>query len=351
MGGVLQTPSGLWYVQYRIPGRKGPVKEYFGKGPGSEQAAKVRSAEIRLMKAKGVDLKDKSRMHLDQLAQLYLSDARTRGKAQRWRTELANLLNRSILPFLNHRPVDHLRYDDVLALTEKWQSKSLATTNRYLGYLRAIFRFGIEHGFTTNNPLARWKKRKEPRRGVHLTVVDLRRLLQCAEPHLAWTIEVEWELGTRPGVSELFGLRWADVDFEASTVHVRGTKTVGADRLIPITSAFRARLLTMQRQAQSDFIIEYKGRPIKQLRRSLGTALKRAGITYPVRMYDIRHLFATVMLSGGADLAAVSALLGHSDITTTQKHYYHLLHGEKERAVAIRPSLFQVLAESATEAQ
>lgn len=344
MSGLLKTSSGNWYVQYRVPGRNSPVKEYFGKGPEGQQAAKVRAAEIKLMKAKGVDLRDKSQMYLDHLAQLYLSDARTRGKSARWRKELANLLNQHMLPALCHRPVDQLGYEDVLRLAETWKTQSPATVNRYLGYLRAVFRFGVEQGFATKNPMAKWRKRKEQRRDVHLTVVDLRRFLENAEPHLAWAIEVEWELGTRPGVSELFALRWADVDFEASIVHVRGTKTASSDRLIPVTPSFRSRLLVMRQQAKSDFLIEYNGKPIKQLRRSVGTALKRAGISYGVRMYDIRHLFASVMLSGGADLAAVSALLGHSDITTTQRHYYHLLQGEKERAVAIRPTIHDVRA-------
>jgi site-specific recombinase XerD len=45
------------------------------------------------------------------------------------------------------------------------------------------------------------------------------------------------------------------------------------------------------------------------------------------------------MLSKGADLAAVSKLLGHSMISTTTSHYYHCLEGEKERAVSLLPEL------------
>lgn len=40
-----------------------------------------------------------------------------------------------------------------------------------------------------------------------------------------------------------------------------------------------------------------------------------------------------------ADLAAVSALLGHADIATTQKHYYRLMAGEKARAVGLLPQI------------
>lgn len=45
------------------------------------------------------------------------------------------------------------------------------------------------------------------------------------------------------------------------------------------------------------------------------------------------------MLTGGADLAAVSMLLGHSTIQMTANVYYNLQKGEKERAVSLLPSL------------
>jgi len=44
------------------------------------------------------------------------------------------------------------------------------------------------------------------------------------------------------------------------------------------------------------------------------------------------------MLADDADLAAVSALLGHQSIQTTQQAYHELLKGEKERAVGLLPA-------------
>ena len=64
-----------------------------------------------------------------------------------------------------------------------------------------------------------------------------------------------------------------------------------------------------------------------------------AGITYPCRMYDVRHLFAFIMLLGGADLAAVSKLPGCFNTQMTTNVYYELLKGEKERAVGLLPSI------------
>jgi len=339
---VHQKKNGTWFVQYRVPGEKIPRREYFGVESDGEQKARTRDAEIKLIKTQGKQplVVGKDRMHLDALAQIYITERKTRGASQRWLQEVTRLLNNYVLPALTYKPVDAITYPDVIGFMEaQWGKRTLATRQRYLGYLKALFRFGIEHGLTANNPLAKWRKTRERRRDLHLTVEDLGRLLACAMPHLAWAIEVEWELGTRPGPSELFALRWSDIDFVACHVHVRGTKTLGSNRIIPITPEFRDRLAVMRQKAQSDYVIEYQGRRIGRLQKALHRAAEKAGIKYKVRMYDIRHLFASSMLAGGADLAAVSRILGHSTITTTQQNYYHLLQGEMGRAIRTRPRL------------
>lgn len=342
---VHKTSSGIWSCQYRVPGRTSPVKEYFGPGSAGCKAAEIRDAEIKLQKAKGEKIvlsRDPGAVYLDRLAQLYLDDARTRGTSDRWRKEFSHILNVSILPALAHKPVDLLDYADIMRMVDGWPtSRSTNTINRYLGYLRAVFKFGIEQELIRKNPMAKWRKAREQKRRVLLTVDDLRRILEHSEPHLAWAIEIEWELGTRPGATELLALKWSDIDVESRTIHVPGTKTEGAARNMPITPAFLARLMEMQHHAQSDHLVEFRGRPIKKFRRAFQTACRRAGITYNVRMYDIRHLFASVKLAGGADLMAVSRLLGHTDVVTTQRAYYHLMRGEMEKAVQIGPEIRQ----------
>ncbi len=91
--------------------------------------------------------------------------------------------------------------------------------------------------------------------------------------------------------------------------------------------------------SQSGFIIEYNGKPVSRIVKSFRNACTRAGISYPTRMYDLRHLFATTLLRKGADLAAVSKMMGHSTVKLTADTYYHYMEGEKERAVRLLPEL------------
>ncbi len=338
---VKQTQDGRYFVQYRVPDKKSAVKEYFGRGPDGKRAAEIRDAEINLARKRHHRVTKPSGVYLDQLAQQYLKHIKSKGKSEKYGKELAQLLNGHLLPLLCHRPVEQLDYDDIMRVADHYADRSQATRNRYLGYLRAIFRFGVDQEITTHNPMKKWRKGKEPKRKVLLNVPDLMRIYENAAPHLQWALEVEWNLDTRPGESELLSLRWQDVDFDNSTVHVAGTKTDESDRIVYINAAFRSRLLEMREYAQTEYIVEYKGQPMKKFRRSFKTACHKAGITYDVRMYDVRHLFISVSLAGGADLKAVSETVGHASTKMTADVYYHSLAGEKQKAANALPSIRQ----------
>lgn len=335
--------NGTWYVQYRVPGRKSPVCEYFGVGDTGRVAALARDKEVKKDKAAGrfvAATRTAGKMYLDELAQAYLLERKLNGKSAAWLEEMENLFNDKILPELCSCPVDDLKYIDVMSMAAKaWSCVKLATRQRYLGYLKAAFNFGRKHDLTLRNPLDKWSKQAEPRIEFNLTVADLKKLYDCAAPHLAWAIKVEWHLGTRPGPSELFSIQWKHVDFEQGLIKIYGTKTDGSFRVVPVVPEFLSELAARQKIAQSSFVIEYKGKPLKKLKTAFAGAQRRAMLGYHVRMYDIRHLFATTMLNGGADQAAVSRLLGHSAVSTTYKWYYHLMPGEMQRATAIRPSI------------
>jgi integrase len=335
-----ELKDGRWVVIYRLPNVKNPITEYFGRGAAAKQAAEERDLEIQLAKKRGKMSPRKEAMYLDTLSQSYLKDAKMRGKSTRFLDEFKAMLNKKILPALCYKPVDEMTYQEVLEFASvTWGAFTLGTRQRNMGYLNAVFRYGLRHGMIEKNPMGAWARQKEPKYDVQLTVQDFQAIMDHAKPYLAWILEVEWELGARPGVTELFSVLWSDVDFEAGTVHVRGSKTEGANRVVPVTPAFLERLKEVRSTAKSEYLVEYRGGSLKRVKSGLRDTAKRAGIKYRVRMYDIRHLFASVMLAGGGDLAAVSKLLGHANISTTQSTYYHVLKGEKERATALRPEV------------
>src|SRR5208283_5130629 len=112
--------------------------------------------------------------------------------------------------------------------------------------------------------------------------------------HLRWALIVQWYTDTRPGVSELFNLKWSDFNFEKHVAIIKLPKTSkrGKDKkFVPLKPEFEAELLEMKAKSTSDYVITYKGQPVKCMKSAFRTAVKKAGINYPVCMYDLRHLF------------------------------------------------------------
>lgn len=332
------TSNGVWYVQYRVPGIASPKKDYFGKGELAQVAAEERVKELTSGRVFSVQLLSrKKRVYLDELGQCYLDVMKAKGKSTKWIKAVKFLLNEHFLPILCHAPIDNLSYMDIVKVVERFSDKSAATKNRYMDTLKAIFNLGVDIEVIDRNPMKKWTKFKERPREVLLTVNDLARIYNSASDHLKWIIEVEWELGTRPGCSELFSLKWSDVDFDNDIIRVRGTKTVTSNRLIPLTPNFKNRLLEMKIKSSSNYVIEFKGRSVVTCKTAFKAACRRAGIDYDVRLYDIRHLFASTILANGGDLKAVSKLLGHSNTKMTADIYYHELKGEKMSALERKP--------------
>ncbi len=334
---IHQKQNGTWYVQYRSEGKL--HREYTSVGEAGRLEAELRNAEVSYLKAQGIDPASSSKGSLKKLTDDYLLERKITGASERWLDEFKHLLDKYILPALGRIPLEKIKYQHIIEMMNaRWGGCKLSTRQRYMGYLKAVFSFGVEHEYCKNNPLGKWRKSKEPKLDLELTFHGLQKIIAHAAPHLAWAIKVEWQLGARPGPSELFKLKWSDIDYAGNRIKIKGTKTHSSHRTVPITEDFKTDLQMVQKKSKSAYIINYRGKPVKRMQKALKGACQRAKLPYHVTMYDIRHLFATTLLAKGSDLKAVSELLGHTSIATTQI-YIHLIEGEKRRAISTLPAL------------
>ena len=138
-------------------------------------------------------------------------------------------------------------------------------------------------------------------------------------------LEVLYATGMR--VSELVDLRMGNVDLDEGICSVFGKGS--KERLVPLGGPAQRALDRYLREVrgrldqgrgEGRIFLNQRGRPLT--RASIFDFVKkyaaRAGITGKVSPHTFRHSFATHLLEGGADLAAVQELLGHADISTTQ---------------------------------
>lgn len=211
------------------------------------------------------------------------------------------------------------------------------SVSRHLSAIRQFHRFLVREGHATEDPTAHLESPRPWRRlPTVLSSEEVDRLLAPREATSPQALrdqamlEVIYASGLR--VSELVGLRLADLDLTVGVVRVLGKGD--KERLVPVgdvaVASLRAYLThgrprLEKRRASPHLFIGRHGHGLT--RQMFWQLLKRyvgaAGIMKRVTPHTLRHSFATHLLERGADLRSVQMMLGHADIGTTQI-YTHL---------------------------
>ncbi len=130
------------------------------------------------------------------------------------------------------------------------------------------------------------------------------------------------DTGIRLG--ELVNLKWSDIDFRERTITIKQSKT-HEHKTIPMTERVFSVLVERHRTPSiTGYVFTVKGAKVvdASLQGAFKDAVRKAGITN-FRFHDLRHTFASRLMQSGVDIYTVAKLLGHKNITTTQR-YAHL---------------------------
>lgn len=210
------------------------------------------------------------------------------------------------------------------------------TQNYYLIALRAFLKYLRKLGIESLNP-ERIELAKVPERSLDLISSDeLTRLMNAPDTNTLSglrdraMLELLFSTGLR--VSELCSLSQEDVDLSRDEFSVRGKGDKVRVVFLSDTARNAIRAYFKERKDFDDAMFvqygknakadEVKNKDLRLTSRSVQRIIKKyatiAGITRKVTPHVIRHSFATDLLSNGADLRSVQALLGHAHIGTTQ---------------------------------
>ncbi|HBA83195.1 MAG TPA: integrase, partial [Verrucomicrobia bacterium] len=131
-----------------------------------------------------------------------------------------------------------------------------------------------------------------------------------------------------------------DVSEAAGLIRVTSAHKGGARfRDVPIHAGLQVHLDAWKKEdGGKGPLIRYGRRAILKIQTSWENALQRAGIRRRLRPYDLRHAFITRALSEGADIGAVSNLVGSSP-ETIRRHYQYVSRAMERRTVGMIAAL------------
>lgn len=226
------------------------------------------------------------------------------------------------------------------------QGESARTICKKLSALKTFYRYLLGRGMVKTDPVHSLQgPKKEKTLPTYVREADMDKLLDSNQFDQAPDGErdrlillILYSTGIRR--SELYGLNWADVEFDSRQLKVTGKRN--KQRIVPFGDELKQALLNYRQTLEQlpEGNVRTKALLVD---RKTGDRLSSAKIYETVRNYlsqiptlkkrsphVLRHSFATAMLNHDANLQAVKELLGHESLSTTEI-YTHTSFEELKR--------------------
>ncbi|MDC0934000.1 tyrosine-type recombinase/integrase [Gammaproteobacteria bacterium] len=264
----------------------------------------------------------------------YLPYVKTYKKS--WDMDESRLRNH-LLPRFGNRRMSAIEKGDVVALiNELAENFKPGTINRVAILLRYMFNLAMkwEVKGVTRNPTAGIPLLKENNQNERfLSTLDAKALLRAINysrnKMLKHIIPMLILTGARK--REVLDAKWDDFDLDRGIWRIPNTKS-GKARAVPLSDTARDLVKKLEATVCCDYVFANPNtrKPYNSFYYSWHTARKDAGLA-DLRVHDLRHSFASFLVNAGRSLYEVQTLLGHSQITTTQR-YAHLSTDSLRRA-------------------
>ena len=377
-GQIIEKVKGKKYSVRVFIGYEGERRKYHNKTiNGSRKEAQAYLTEKLHEKNQGLTI-NPAKITVSEYMDKWLNTSAKGSIREKTLLDYEDRIRLYVTPAIGNVKLTDLKSEQVQQLYNDMQEvKGLsARTVRYVhSILNSAFNQAVAWDYITSNPVEkkRIKLPKQTKKEMkYLTPEQARQFMDAAvySEHKA-LFNLLLVSGMRPG--EALGLKWQDVDFDNKRVTVRrvlsrvhgkalqiieDTKTAKSKRTIPLTGSVMDDLKEIkqehdkaaaERKAAEKWNLPVKeyndqdlifcneqGSPIDEsniYKRHFKPLLKDAGLP-EIRLYDLRHTTATLLLSAGENPKVVSERLGHSTITLTMDVYSHVMPTMQEGATS-----------------
>ena len=236
--------------------------------------------------------------------------------------------------------VQDVRYEDIAALHRRLTRAGHSyNANRCLAVASRMFSLAVRWGWRETNPCKGVERNKEHSRQRYLTADEMARLTRALaefpDRDMANIVRLLLLTGARKG--EIVAIKWANLDLSIGT-WTKPASAVKQNRAhtVPLSAPACQLLSEIERRRagnRSEYVFPGVGKHghIRYIFNAWRRLCKAAGIVN-LRLHDLRHSFASELVSSGASLPLIGALLGHASPSTTAR-YAHLYPDAQRAAV------------------
>jgi len=238
-----------------------------------------------------------------------------------------------------------------------------ATCAKIRNLMSVVFNHGIRHQVYSRNPIRLVRQSAKRRQiPVVLSVSEVQQLLDALA--LRERTLVLLDVGTGLRMSELFGLKWKDVDFDANEISVVRSivmqvtgpcKIEASQKPIPLdphlAETLRAWRQHVRYNRPEDWVFAnprmkgrqpYWGQAI--MRKAIRPIAIRVGITKRIGWHTFRHTYSTLLRAARVDIKVMQELLRHASSRVTMDTYTQAVTAQKREAQSGVVRMFSVSA-------
>jgi integrase len=338
--GLRITAAGArsFVLNYRVKGSGRERRATIGAWPTwSVAAARAEAHDLKLRIAKGEDplgdlQAERGAPTVAELCDRFLDDhvARKRPNTRKQYSRIVEIIRRA----MGRKQVAAVEHADVVKLHHDIGKRAPVMANRTVAVLSKMMTVAVKAGMRSDNPARGIERNAEDHRERYLTADELARLTRALAHHrdqqAADILRLCMLTGCRRGEAQ--AARWDQIDLERGTWTKPATTTKQAKvHVAPLSAAALELLARIRRDGPFVFPGREPGTHRIEIRKNWAAICSAAQID-GLRMHDLRHSFASELVSSGHGLPVIAALLGHSQITTTAR-YSHLFDDVTRAAV------------------
>jgi integrase len=237
------------------------------------------------------------------------------------------MLRNYVRPALGSKRVESVRRRDIERLHQNLKATPYRA-NRVLALLSKMFSLAVQWDWRADNPCRGIQKFHEEKRERWLKTDELRGLTgaldKSTNQRAADAVRLLILTGARKG--EVLKAEWPQIDFERGvwtkpSAHTKQKRT----EHVPLSAAALTLLQGMRERDPAGrylFPGDKPGQPLQDIKRFWAQICRETELE-GVRIHDLRHTFASHLVSSGLSLELVGRLLGHTQAATTMR-YAHL---------------------------